>query len=100
MGEMALSRTYYDGVPRYDIYKHNSSFTNPVLIWHDDNDQVVDISYAYKVKEAFLDSTFTIIEGGGHVFIRKDRQRVKDGVTAILKLMLLVKASKIVYRSV
>lgn len=85
MGEMTLSRNYYDGVPRYDIYKHISSFTNPVLIWHGDNDQVVDISYAHKVKEAFPDSDLTIIEGGGHGFNGKDRQLVRDGVCGYLK---------------
>lgn len=85
MGEMTLSITYYDGVPRYDIYKHISSFTNPVLIWHGDNDHVVDISYAHKVNEAFPDSALTIIEGGGHGFNGKDRQRVRDGVCGYLK---------------
>lgn len=86
MGEMTLSRTYYDGVPRYDIYKHISSFTNPVLIWHGDNDQVVDISYAHKVKEAFPDSDLTIIKGAGHGFNGKDRQLVIDGVCGYLKV--------------
>lgn len=86
MGEMTLSRTYYDGVPRYDIYKHISSFTNPVLIWHGDNDQVVDISYAHKVKEAFPDSDLTIIKGAGHGFNGKDRQLVRDGVCGYLKV--------------
>lgn len=80
MGGMTLSKTFYDGVPRYDIYEHIKAFTNPVLIYQGDNDQVVNISYAYKIDEAFPDSTLTIVEGAGHGFGGKDRKLVLDGV--------------------
>lgn len=81
MGGMTLSKTFYDGVPRYDIYEHIKAFTNPVLIYQGDKDQVVNMSYAKKIDEAFPDSELTIVEGGGHGFSGKNRKLVLDGVT-------------------
>lgn len=80
MGAMTLSRTFYDGVPRYDVYKHIKAFTNPVLIYHGDKDQLVNLSYAFKINEAFLNSSLTVVEGAGHGFYGKDRKLVLDGV--------------------
>lgn len=80
MGGMTLSKTFYDGVPRYDIYEHIKAFTNPVIIYQGDKDQVVNLSYAYKIDEAFPDSSLTIVEGAGHGFGGKDRKLVLDGV--------------------
>lgn len=80
MGEMKLSRTFYDGVPRYDVYEHIKAFTNPVLIYQGDRDTVVNVSYAKKIDEAFPYSSLAIVEGGGHGFGGKDRKLVLDGV--------------------
>ena len=81
MGGMKLSKTFYDGVPRYDVYEHISAFANPVVIYHGDKDMVVNVSYAYKIDEAFPNSSLTIVEGGGHGFGGKDRKLVLDGVS-------------------
>lgn len=84
MGSMTLSKTFYDGVPRYDVYEHIKAFTNPVLIYQGDKDQVVGVSYAKRVDEAFPDSVLTIVEGAGHGFGGKDRELVKNGVCEFL----------------
>lgn len=81
MGAMTLSKTFYDGVPRYDIYEHISAFDNPVIIYQGDKDAVVNLSYAYKIDEAFPDSSLTVVEGAGHGFGGKDRKLVLDGVS-------------------
>ncbi len=80
MGGMTLSKVFYDGVPRYDVYEHIAKFANPVLIYQGDKDQVVNVSYAYKLDETFPDSSLTVIEGAGHGFGGKDRQTVMDGM--------------------
>lgn len=80
MGGMKLSKTFYDGVPRYDVYEHIKAFTNPVLIYQGDKDAVVSVSYAKKIDEAFPDSSLTIVEGGGHGFSGKNRKLVLEGV--------------------
>lgn len=84
MGSMTLSKTFYDGVPRYDVYEHIKAFTNPVLIYQGDKDQVVGVSYAERIDEAFPDSVLTIVEGAGHGFGGKDRELVKNGVCEFL----------------
>lgn len=80
MGSMTLSRTFYDGVPRYDVYEHIKAFTNPVIIYQGDKDPVVGLEYAKKVDEALPDSELIVVEGAGHGFGGKDRELVKDGV--------------------
>ncbi len=80
MGGMTLSKTFYDGVPRYDVYKHIEAFTNPVLIYQGDKDQIVDVSYANKINDAFPNSSLTIVKGAGHGFNGADRQLVCDEV--------------------
>lgn len=80
MGSMTLSRTFYDGVPRYDVYEHIKAFTNHVIIYQGDKDFVVGLDYAKKVDEALPDSELIVVEGAGHGFGGKDRTLVKDGV--------------------
>lgn len=77
---LKLSKAFYDGVPRYDVYEHISSFTNPVLIYHGDKDPVVNVSYAEKIRDSFPDASLTIVEGAGHGFGGNDRLLVKNGV--------------------
>lgn len=84
MGSMMLSKKFYDGVPRYDVYEHIKAFTNPVLIYHGDKDPVVGVSYAKRIDEAFPDSVLTIVEGAGHGFCGKDREFVKNGICEFL----------------
>lgn len=85
MGGMTLSKTFYDGVPRYDIYEHVSAFTNPVAIYQGDKDGVVNVSYAQKLNETFPDCSLTIIEGAGHGFNGTDRKTAVDGTLEFFK---------------
>lgn len=80
MGSMTLSKTFYDGVPRYDVYEHIKAFTNPVIIYQGDKDPVVGLDYAKRVDEALPDSELIVVEGAGHGFGGKDRTLVVDGV--------------------
>lgn len=80
MGSMTLSKTFYDGVPRYDVYEHIKTFTNPVIIYQGDKDPVVGLDYAKRVDEALPNSELIVVEGAGHGFGGKDRTLVVDGV--------------------
>ncbi len=80
MGDMMLSKAYYDGVPRYDVFEHISAFDKPVFIYQGDADPVVDISYARRIDKAFPHSVLTVINGGGHGFGEKDRNFVINDI--------------------
>lgn len=80
MGSMTLSKTFYDGVPRYDVYEQIKNFTGPVMIYQGDKDPVVGLDYAKRADEAFPDSELIVVEGAGHGFGGKDRELVKNGV--------------------
>lgn len=84
MSEMKLSKTFYDGVPRYDVYEHIGAFNNPVFIYHGSMDQLVDVSYAKRINEAFPNSVLTVLDGAGHGFDEKDRAFVIDEVCGYL----------------
>lgn len=79
MGGMTLSKTFYDGVPRYDVYEHISAYTNPVIIYQGDKDQVVNVSYAKRLEQTYEDCSLTVIEGAGHGFGGKDRTTAVSG---------------------
>lgn len=80
MGSMTLSKTFYDGVPRYDVYERIKNFTGHVMIYQGDKDPVVGLDYAKRADEAFPDSELIVVEGAGHGFGGKDRELVKNGV--------------------
>ena len=80
MGDMMLSKAYYDGVPRYDVYEHIGAFDRPVFIYHGDADVLVDISCGQRADKAFPNSTLTVIKGGGHGFEEEDRSFVIDDI--------------------
>lgn len=73
MGEMKLSKAFYDGVPRYDVYERIKAFSNPVFIYHGDKDLLVAVSYSDRIREAFPGSVLTVLEGEGHGFSEKGR---------------------------
>ena len=82
---MTLSRTFYESVPKFDIYEHISAFDNPVLVMHGDSDGLVDISYAEKVKNELADCRLTVYHGEGHGFSPKARREMREEVTGFFK---------------
>lgn len=77
MGDMLLSKKYYDDVPRYDVYDRVSWYNKPVMIYHGDSDEVVDISYSERLINAFPNAKLKVIKGAGHGFSGDDREYVK-----------------------
>ncbi len=77
MGDMLLSKKYYDDVPRYDVYDRVSWYNKPVMIYHGDSDEVVDISYSERSINAFPNAKLKVIKGAGHGFYGDDREYVK-----------------------
>lgn len=75
-GGTTLSRAFYDGLPKYDIFEHIKAFTNPVHIYQGDSDNVVSVECAEHIDESFPDSTLTVFEGAGHGFESNNRNKV------------------------
>lgn len=87
MGDMLLSKKFYDDVPRYDIYDRVSQYNSPVMIFHGDSDKVVDISYSERLINAFPDAMLEDIEDAGHGFCGDDREYVKRSVVKFLTMV-------------
>ncbi|MCI7350815.1 MAG: alpha/beta hydrolase [Ruminococcus sp.] len=73
---LKLSKTFYDGVPRYDVYAHIGKFDKPVLLIHGDSDDLVDVSYAQKASTSFPDCRLEIYENEGHGFSPDARKKM------------------------
>ncbi len=75
-----ISRKFFDGVPRYDVFEHVKKFTNPVLIFHGDNDNVVNLSYSERLVKCFPNARLTVVKGAGHGFSEADRLTLKKAI--------------------
>lgn len=82
---MTLSKVFYDGVPRYDVYQRVSAFKNKVLIFHGDSDGLVDISYSRRLEKSFSDCELTVIKGEGHGFAEGTRKRIAEMILKEIK---------------
>ncbi len=71
-----LTRTYYDGVPRYDVTAKAAEFKKPIKIWHGGADPVVDPEYSLKLVKAAEKCELTVFSGLGHWFPPEIRKRV------------------------
>ncbi|WP_443712641.1 alpha/beta hydrolase family protein [Ruminococcus sp.] len=77
MGDMLLSKKFYDDVPRYDVYDRVSRYNSPVMIFHGDSDELVALSYSERLINAFSNAKLKVIKGAGHGFYGDDREYVK-----------------------
>lgn len=77
MGDMLLSKKFYDDIPRYDVYDRVSRYNNPVMIFHGDSDELVALSYSERLKTTFPNAKLKVIKGAGHGFYGDDREYVK-----------------------
>lgn len=84
---MKLSRTFYEGVPRYDVYSHISKFDKPVLLIHGDADGLVDLSYAKKASSSFPDCQLSVYENEGHGFSPDARKKMCSQVAEFFSKM-------------
>ena len=55
-----------------------------MAIFHGDQDQVVNISYAQRAREAFKNCTLTILPGEGHGFKPEAQEQVIEAVKKLL----------------
>ncbi len=82
---MTLSKAFYDGVPRYDVYERMGDFKNKVLLFHGDSDGLVDISYSYRLEKSFPNCELTVIKGEGHGFSEKTREKSAEKIVKEIK---------------
>lgn len=79
-----LTKTYFDGVPRYDVIAKAAEFTRPIRIWHGAADPVVDPEYSLKLVKACNKCELTVFSGLGHWFPPEYRERVADEIAAAI----------------
>lgn len=81
---MKLGHPYLEGLYDQDVYGTIAKYEGPVAIFHGDQDQVVNISYAQRAREAFKNCTLTILPGEGHGFKPEAQEQVIEAVKKLL----------------
>ncbi|MBP0957846.1 MAG: alpha/beta fold hydrolase [Oscillospiraceae bacterium] len=84
-----ISRKYYDGVPRYDIFERIGEYTAPVLIMHGTSDSIVNVCYAKKAAKCFKDAELILYEGEDHGFSPKAREKEFGDILEFLDKIIL-----------
>ena len=79
-----ISKNYYLGVPRYDVYERISHFEAPVLIMQGTADKVVDTGYAHKINACYKNSELILYPGEDHGFSHSAREKQKNDIIAFL----------------
>ena len=82
---LKLSHAYLEGLYDLDVYPTISQYEGPVSIYHGDKDQVVNLSYSERAKEAYRNATLTVLPGEGHGFSAKAQQEVIAAICQSLK---------------
>ena len=85
-----ISKKYYDGVPRYDVFEKLGEYTAPVLIMHGTSDSVVNVGYAKKAVKALKNAELILYEGEDHGFSEKARKKEINDISEFLNKIILL----------
>ena len=77
-----LSRAYYDGVPRYDVFAKAAEFSGTIKIWHGAADNIVDPKYSLKLVQTCKNCELTVVSELGHWFPPELRERIADEIAS------------------
>lgn len=82
---MFITKAYYDGVPRYDVFEHAAKFKGKVKIYHGDCDRVVNLRYSKKLIEKYDNASLRVIEGADHGFSPEKRDEIAREICSVIK---------------
>lgn len=71
---MTISKSFYDGLPDYDVFERIRECDIPVLILHGTADRLVNEDYAKRAAKCFPNAVLKLYDGEGHGFSPKARQ--------------------------
>lgn len=71
-GPLKLGHVYPEAVMEMDPFQEIAPYQGPVLIIHGSEDKIVDLSYAKRAREAYVQCQLRVVMGAGHGFSKKD----------------------------
>lgn len=81
---MPIGRRYVEDALSFDIYDMLGSYRGPVLIMHGDRDRIVPIAYTERAVRTFPSAELVVMEGQGHGFSGRARERAEALALAFL----------------
>lgn len=79
-----ITKAYYDGVPRFDVFEHAAKFNGTVKVYHGDSDRVVNLRYSQRLVKEYKNATLTVIEGADHGFSPDTRAKIADEICEVV----------------
>jgi hypothetical protein len=83
--DVKISKTYYDGIPRYDVFAKAAEFRLPIKIWHGGADIVVDPKYSLELVKKCEKCELKVISGLGHWFPPEVRSVIAQEIVDSLR---------------
>ncbi len=84
---MKLGGEYARCVIHMDPYEEMAGYEGPVLLMHGTEDDIVDISYARKLKEIYPSCAYLELPGAGHGFKGRDDLKACHAICGFLQRM-------------
>ena len=85
IGEHTVGSIYLRDMLGFDIYEVLQRYPGPVLLFHGTEDPYVPPAYTERAARVLADARTVILEGAGHGFLGKDRERVERESAAFLQ---------------
>lgn len=80
-----LGRCYYQDIYDLHVFQTINQYTGPVMIFHGDKDELVNISYSIQAKQCYHHAKVNIIENVGHGFYGQTSQKVSKMIVEFIK---------------
>lgn len=80
-----LGQCYYKDVYDLHVFQIISQYSGPVLIFHGDKDELVNISYSLQAKHHYHQASIHIINDVGHGFYGQTAQKVSEMIVTFIK---------------
>ncbi|MGN6713055.1 alpha/beta hydrolase family protein [Anaerocolumna jejuensis] len=85
---VTLGRNFFESVHGYDVFDHIGSFNKNVLIFHGDEDGIVDLEYGKRAAKLYPSARIEVFRGEGHGFSEASNKRVAKMTCEFVKTYL------------
>ena len=75
---VTLGRKFFESIHGYQTFEQIGEFTNDVLIFHGDQDDIVGLEYGKRAAHLYTKARIEVFPGEGHGFSDKGNQKVME----------------------
>ncbi|MDL4839715.1 alpha/beta hydrolase family protein [Aquibacillus rhizosphaerae] len=73
-----LGRTFFESIHGYDVFDHIGEFNKNVLIFHGNQDEIVELEYGKRAEKLYPHAKIEVFPGEGHGFSDAANKKVAE----------------------